>query len=67
MTDADLMKAIRDDKVVMAGSADHWIVIIGFCTDTNQIEFIEAFDPADGTISLEPWVASKYSDFYAVG
>lgn len=67
MADAELMQAIRSGKVVMAGIGNHWVVIIGYCADNTKIEFIEIFDPANGTTSLETWDAAKYSDFYSVG
>jgi len=66
MTPAQVVAALDQGMVVMAGDKSHWVVIIGYRSDNGVVSYFEYFDPAGvGAVVLDRW-DTQWVDFYCV-
>lgn len=68
MTSGMLFDLISANKVVMAGSSTHWVVIYAcYGADRDHIERVELYDPlGSGSVTTNRW-PGDYDLFIAVG
>ena len=69
MTSGVLFDLISANKVVMAGSSTHWVVIYAcYGTDRDHINRVELYDPlGSGRATTDSWPNAAYDFFIAVG